>query len=173
MPSDANGVFSLVPGYLAQEGETVQPSQHNPPLEDIASAITARLSRSGVAPMTGPLRLADGTANEPALTFNSNAGIGFYKDGNSIAVTGPIKGFLPIGLGPLPWSRISIPAGWVACMGQLLSRTAYPDLWAVAQIEIAAGNVLFNNGDGLATFGVLDMRGRVPAGRETSAMLIV
>ncbi|MFG1340364.1 phage tail protein [Xanthobacter autotrophicus] len=57
MPDDGNGVYSLPAGYLAVTGATVLPSQHNPPLEDIAAALTARLSRSGAAPMLGDLKM--------------------------------------------------------------------------------------------------------------------
>jgi len=163
MPSDANGVHSLPVGYLAEDGEVIQPSQHNPPLEDVSSGLTDRLMRSGVAPMTGPLKLADGSAAAPSLTFNSAPGLGLYKSGSFLASTGPIIGVLPIGLGPLPWSRATAPPGWVLCYGQTLSRAAYPDLWTVAQAEIAAGNPMYNNGNGTTTFGIVDMRGRVAA----------
>ena len=57
MPDDSNGVYSLPNGYLAVSGQTILTTQHNPPLQDIATALTARLSRSGVAPMTGNLNL--------------------------------------------------------------------------------------------------------------------
>ena len=53
MPYDSNGNFSLVPGYLAVEGQTILPSQHNPPLEDIASGMSQVIVRSGVAPWLG------------------------------------------------------------------------------------------------------------------------
>lgn len=163
MPSDANGVHSLPVGYLAEDGEIIQPSQHNPPLEDLSSGLTERLMRSGVAPMTGPLKLADGSPSAPSITFNSAPSLGFYKSGSFLASTAPIIGVLPIGLGPVPWSRTTAPPGWVLCYGQTLSRTAYPDLWIVAQAEIAAGNPMYNNGNGTTTFGIVDMRGRVAA----------
>ncbi|QIG75016.1 hypothetical protein EVC14_018 [Rhizobium phage RHph_I3_18] len=58
MPYDANGVFSLAPGYLAVAGQTIQPSQHNPPLEDIiTNGLSAVLVRDGRAPMTGNLNM--------------------------------------------------------------------------------------------------------------------
>lgn len=57
MPIDSNGVYSLPAGYLAVAGETILPSQHNPPLEDIASALSQVLYRSGVAPMMGHLNM--------------------------------------------------------------------------------------------------------------------
>lgn len=85
-PSDSNGLYSLPAGYLAATGETILASQHNPPLEDLAAGMTARLMRSGVAPMTGALKLADGTAGAPALSFASAATRGFHKTTDGIGV---------------------------------------------------------------------------------------
>lgn len=92
-------------------------------------------------------------------------------DSNGIDVTGAIKQngisiAIPIGLGPLPWSGLSAPSGWVLCAGQSLSRTTYANLWAFAQTEIANGNTLFTSGDGSTTFTIMDMRGRIPAGKD-------
>lgn len=57
-PYDANGNFSLTPGYLAVAGQTIQPSQHNPVLEDIGlSGLSNVLVRDGRAPMTGALNM--------------------------------------------------------------------------------------------------------------------
>jgi hypothetical protein len=75
MPS-SNGVYSLPPGYLAATGTTIQVSQHNPIFEDVAAALTARLSRDGTAPMTGVLNLAAGSATAPSLIFTGNVGSG-------------------------------------------------------------------------------------------------
>lgn len=52
-----SGVFSLPAGYQAVTGEIIQPSQHNPPLEDIAQALTDSLPRDGSAGMTGNLAM--------------------------------------------------------------------------------------------------------------------
>lgn len=166
MPRDANGVYSLPDGYQAVTGTPIQASQHNPPLEDVASALTGSLPTSGVAPMTGPLRLPDGNASQPAIAFNSDPSAGYYLSNGKIYFTKPIIQKELIGWGPLPWTRTTAPAGWVLCYGQTLSRTAYADLWVVAQAEIAAGNPMYNNGDGSTTFGILDMRGRVAAGYD-------
>jgi hypothetical protein len=83
MPS-SNGVYSLPPGYLATTGQTILVSQHNVPFEDVAAALTARVMRDGSAPMTGPLKLADGTAAGPALAFASATGTGLHKSANGI-----------------------------------------------------------------------------------------
>lgn len=174
MPSDANGVYSLPSGYLAVTGETIQASQHNPPLEDLASSMSARLMRTGVAPMTGPLKITDGAVGSPAIQFNSNGSTGFYKTPNGIGVSvggTNVAEFTSSGasrmLGELiPWTLLAAPSGWVLPYGQTLSRTTYAALWEVAQDEIAGGNVFFNNGDGSTTFGIGDLRGRGVAGKD-------
>jgi microcystin-dependent protein len=64
----------------------------------------------------------------------------------------------------LPYTLSTVPSPlWVFPTGQKLSRTTYPAMWTQAQIEIANGNHWYNNGDGSTTFGIGDMRGRVPA----------
>jgi len=68
MPS-SNGVYSLPPSYLAVTARTIQASQHNPPLEDVAAALTGRLSRDGTAAMTGPLQAIPGTISAPGIVF--------------------------------------------------------------------------------------------------------
>lgn len=168
MPRDANGNFSLVSGYLAVLGQAVQPSNHNPPLEDIASGLTASLPRDGSAAMTAPIKLPDGTSSLPAVTFASEPTLGLYrKASGTLAIAGGVlSGMVPIGLGPLPWTLSTAPAGWVFCKGQTLLRASYPDLWTAAQAEITAGTSLFNVGDGSTTFGIADCRGRVVAGRD-------
>lgn len=72
MPLDGNGNASLVPGYFVQNGDTVLPSQHNPPLEDIASMLSQELPRDGRAPMTGNLRMGGNKVTELAAPTNPN-----------------------------------------------------------------------------------------------------
>lgn len=87
MPSDSNGAYSLPGGYLAVGGNTIQPSQHNPPLEDIAAALTARLMRSGAGGMTGPLKGYEGTVSAPGYTFGTALTTGLYKTTDGIGVS--------------------------------------------------------------------------------------
>jgi hypothetical protein len=87
MPTDANGVYSLPAGYLAVTGETVLASQHNPPLEDIAAALTGRLMTTGVNPMSAPHKLVDGTAAAPALTFATSTSWGLYKSATGVGLS--------------------------------------------------------------------------------------
>jgi len=53
MPFDSNGNFTLDPGYVAVSGETITPSQHNPPLESLASGLSQTFVRDGRAAATG------------------------------------------------------------------------------------------------------------------------
>ncbi len=176
MPS-ALGVYSLPPGYLAVTGTTIQASQHNPPLEDIAAALTLRLSRDGTAPMTGPLQHASGTVSLPGAVFAVDPTSGLYKTTNGIGVAiggTKVAEFLPGGItgarliGELiSFTGVNAPPLWVLPNGQTLSRTALPDLWTFAQAQIGASNPLYNNGDGSTTFGIPDLRGRVTVASDS------
>jgi hypothetical protein len=55
MPYDGSGNYSLPDGYLAVSGEDILPENHNPPLEDIGSALSQILLASGVRALTGNL----------------------------------------------------------------------------------------------------------------------
>jgi microcystin-dependent protein len=129
MPSDSNGVYSLPPGYLAETGDVIQATQHNPPLEDLATGMTARLMRSGVAPMTGPLLLSDGTSSVPSLALASVPGAGFYRSGSSLAPVG-VLGTMPIGA-MLDFGGLTAPTGWLYCAGQSVLRADYLALYNV------------------------------------------
>lgn len=72
MPIDGNGNYSLPPGTLVQEGETVMPSQHNPPFLDVGSTLSQVLYRSGVAPMTGVLNMNSNKIQNLAAPTNPN-----------------------------------------------------------------------------------------------------
>ena len=178
IPSDSNGAYSLPSGYLAVTGETIQASQHNPPLEDLASSMTQRLMRSGAAPMTGPMKIVDGTVGSPAVQFANAPSTGIYKtsEGFAVSVGGTkVVEFTADGITKsarfigeiFDWTGTTAPALCVLPYGQTLSRTDYADLWAFAQTEIAAGNTFYNNGNGTTTFGIGDCRGRVRASRDT------
>lgn len=171
MPS-ASGVYSLPAGYLATTGQTILASQHNPPLEDIATALTGRLSRDGTAPMTGAVQGVAGAVATPSYTFATDASTGIYKttSGIGVSVSGTkVAEFTSAGLASGVWipgmvipyaGRTAPNSLWVLPVGQTLSRTTYAQLWAVAQVEIAAGSTFYTNGDGSTTFGIGDLRGR-------------
>jgi len=74
----SGGIYTLPPGYFATDGTTIEVSQHNPPFEDVAQALTDSLPRDGSAPMTGNLAmgsnkitgLAAGTNPADAVRFD-------------------------------------------------------------------------------------------------------
>lgn len=170
MPSDINGNYSLPSGYLAVEGETIQPSQHNPPLEDLAAAVSVRLPVNGSKGMTGPIKLVDGSAGSPAAQFGSATSTGIYKTTAGIGVAiggakvaefganGILLGAVPIGSGMDYWGTTA-PAGWLFAYGQAVSRTTYAALFAVIGETYGAG-------DGVTTFNLPDKRGRASFGKD-------
>lgn len=121
MPYDANGNFSLVPGYLATTGQTILATQHNPPLEDIAAALSQVVLRSGVAPLSGNLsaagfkitNAANGTADSDYVTMAQlNAVIASVTTGTM--PTGAVAGF----------RMTSPPAGWIKENGGTIGNIA-------------------------------------------------
>jgi microcystin-dependent protein len=100
--------------------------------------------------------------------YKTANGLGFSVGGVQVAelVAGGFKtGGKLIGE-VFDWTGTTAPALSVFPYGQTLSRTTYADLWAFAQTEIAAGNTLYNNGNGSTTFGIPDMRGRLRAAKD-------
>jgi len=59
----------------------------------------------------------------------------------------------------------SIPAGWYACNGQNVPRASNPLLFNLFN-TMTGGLAVWGAGDGSTTFGIPDLRGRVPAGMD-------
>lgn len=55
MPRDSQGAYNLPNGTLVSAGDTIQVSQHNPAMSDIAVALSQSLSRTGQGAMQAPL----------------------------------------------------------------------------------------------------------------------
>lgn len=160
----------------------------NSDLGDIASALTTSLATTGVSSMTGPLKLAAGSASAPSLTLASDTGTGFYNSaaGTWTYVTGTtaILSMGPTGvtIGTLTVTNLTVtgsfsvaanrivgesveyggaaaPALWLLEFGQAISRATYASLFAVI-------GTTFGAGDGVTTFNIPDSRGRVAAGAD-------
>jgi microcystin-dependent protein len=69
-----------------------------------------------------------------------------------------IQGLLPIGT-IVDFAGPNAPNGWLLCYGQLVSRTTYSDLFAMI-------GTIYSVGDGVSTFGIPDLRGRLAAGKD-------
>jgi len=70
---------------------------------------------------------------------------------------------LPVGT-IIPFAGATAPAGWLFCFGQNVSRTTYADLYAT--VTNSGATFPYGSGDGSTTFGLPDLRGRVPAGKD-------
>lgn len=110
MPYDSNGNYSLPLGYFAVNGQTILPLQHNPPLEDIGSALSQTILRSGVAPMLANLRLngfkitgvANGTDPTDAVNKSQLDGVS-ASIANNVIPPGSLQAF----------RRKTAPTGWI------------------------------------------------------------
>jgi microcystin-dependent protein len=149
MPFDSNGNFSLAPSYLAVTGQTILASQHNPPLEDIASGLSVTLLRTGVAPMIANLPMGGFRITGLASGIASTDAVNKGQMDAAASPVGTVADF----------AGVAAPSGWLLCYGQAISRTTYAALFAVI-------GVTYGIGDGSTTFNIPDCRGRVSAGKD-------
>lgn len=145
MPYNPAGLYSLVASYFATPGQTIRTEQHNPPLEDIASALSNVLVRDGRAPMTGPLNMNGQVINNVAV-------------GSSPTSVATLSQATPVGAGMDYWGSTA-PTLWLFAAGQAVSRTTYETLFAVIGTTYGAG-------DGSTTFNLPDIRGRTSVGKD-------
>lgn len=83
----------------------------------------------------------------------------YYDGTNWKVVNGQITGdTLPIGA-IVPFGGWDAPTGWLICNGTLLNKTAYPELFNAIGYS-------FGGEEGGSTFGLPDLRGRVPVGEK-------
>lgn len=140
MADDVSGNYSLPASYQVADGDTVLPEQHNPPFEDVASALSNRIHKDGRTLWTGDqnangnaiINLADGVNLQDAATVKQ-----------AVAASTPIASVVFT-------MRTTAPTNWLFCYGQAISRTTYNALW------VAMGSP--NTGDGSTTFNLPDGR---------------
>jgi microcystin-dependent protein len=154
MPRNSAGIYTLPPGYEAVTGQTIEASQHNPPLEDIASALTGSLPRNGTAGMGAPLAMGGfrvsglGTGTEAADAITKAQLDAVVAAFTALVVTIPAGTFAM-------YAGSVVPTGWLECNGIALSRTTFAALFAAISTRYGAG-------DGSTTFNLPDMRGEFP-----------
>jgi len=83
MPRNASGDYSLPAGNPVTTGTVISSAVQNSTMQDIATALTDSLSRTGKGGMLVPFQLADGTSVAPALTFTTEPTTGLYHPGVS------------------------------------------------------------------------------------------
>lgn len=86
MPRNGSGTYSLPPIYLATPGTTIQAQQHNDPLTDIASAMTASVAADGQTPMTGVLNANGNKITGLATATNPSDAVRFDQISDPSAV---------------------------------------------------------------------------------------
>lgn len=150
MPRASDGSYSLPAGSLVNVGEDIVPSQHNPPLTDIAQAIAGSLSRDGLGGMRNNLNMGNFRATNMANGVQPTDGVNMQQ---LAAAAGGIQAGSVI-----DFAGTNPPIGWLLCAGQTLSRSDYPDLFAAIGTTYGAPSG--------ATFNLPDCRGRVSAGRD-------
>lgn len=148
MPLSPTGIYTLPNGYLAVTGQTIEASQHNPPLEDIQAVLSEAFYRTGVAPMVANLNMNTFRLINVGNGINPNDAVNFSQ----------LQALDPIGV-PKPYLGSTAPVSHIFCFGQAISRTTFADVFAVLGTTYGAG-------DGSTTFNVPDLRGRVFAGRD-------
>lgn len=79
MARNGSGTYNLPPGNPVSPGTTIEASWANETLSDIGTALTGSLPRDGQAPMTGILKITDGSEAAPAIAFNSEASTGLFR----------------------------------------------------------------------------------------------
>lgn len=151
MPFDANGIYTLPPGYFVQVGMDVLPSQHNPPFEDIRQALSGVLLRSGIAPMTGILQMGGNKIEDIGAATNPGDAVRYDQ----------FLAALPVGF-PAMWPAEDPPDGWLEMDGSAISRVDFSELFAVIGTRYGAG-------DGSTTFNIPDDRGIFVRGYDNGA----
>lgn len=101
----------------------------------------------------------DGTSSIEDVTEYQQEGTPF----GAKEATELYDGIVPSGA-VMPYAGSAAPEGWLLCDGSAVSRTTYAKLFA-------AIGTTYGTGDGSKTFTLPDMRGRVPAGVNTSNAL--
>ena len=148
MPRASDGSYSLPPGTIVSSGDVIQPSQHNPAMQDIAQALGNSLDRDGSGAMRAPLKMG-GFPIE-------NVGQGSAP--NDVATVAQIGLSVPVG-SILDFAGTIAPDTFLFAYGQAISRTDYTELFA-------AIGTTYGSGNGSTTFNLPDCRGRVSAGKD-------
>lgn len=105
----SGGIYSLPPGYFATDGTTIEVSQHNPPFEDVAQALTDSLPRDGSAPMTGNLAMGSNKITGLAAGTNASDAVRFDQLPTFTPTTATLTaGTNAQGQGPITTDQVTI-----------------------------------------------------------------
>jgi microcystin-dependent protein len=180
MPRDLSGNYTLPEGNPVAGGTIIDINWANPTMADIAVQLNNVFTRDGLLGPLASWKLIDGTVAAPSMTFNSELGMGLYREtqnvmgvaingaavakfsttgvdvAGGIARNGTAIAEVPVGT-ILDFAGITPPSGYLVCNGQTVSRTTYAALFAVL-------GGTWGGGDGSTTFHLPDLRRRVAIG---------
>ncbi len=138
MPRNSSGTFTLAAGNPVVADTLIATGWANPTLDDIASALTDSLSRSGSGSMLAPFRLYDGTLAQPGLAFNAESSSGLYRA--SAGVLG--LGVLGVQVVQLEAAKVSVQQNLAMGPGKSISGTGTTSgAWAVGINNAALGGL--------------------------------
>jgi microcystin-dependent protein len=168
MPFDASGTFTRIRGADSWKGDAtantpIRADLHDTNDNDFASGLSDCITKTGKTQPTADLPMAGHKlVNLGAPTASTDAATKQYVDNAIEAAKTSL--LLPPGM-MMPYAKSgSVPAGWLYCNGQLVSRATFSSLFAVI-------GTTFGAGDGSTTFALPDMRGRFPRGWNDNATL--
>lgn len=163
-----------------QDGTTARDHSAGAPFEHCHTATDADEANAHANATTGVhgAPAGDGFAFRNATQTLTNKTLDFGVTGGNTATNIPLSSvpeaetglaealndlnaYLPVGSVAM-FAGLTAPTGWLVCDGSLVSRTTYADLYATI------GDA-YGGGDGLTTFALPDLRGRIPAGVGTDA----
>mgnify|MGYP004458959197 CR=1 FL=1 len=121
----------------------------------IAGGVAALDANSKLSPDNLPIATTDKLG---AIKVGANLLIS--EDGrlNAVGDGGVVSDTLPIGA-IFEWGSNYIPTNWLLCNGQEVSRTEYPELFAII-------GTAYGSGDGSTTFNLPDKKSRFSVGKD-------
>lgn len=86
MPRNSSGAYTLPSGNPVVTGTDIESTWANTTVGDLAAEIGSSLDRYGRGGMLGPLKIYDGTAAAPGMSFTNEPGTGLARIGSGVAV---------------------------------------------------------------------------------------
>jgi hypothetical protein len=121
MPRDLSGNYTLPGGNPVVGGTIIDVAWANPTMEDIAVQLNNVFTRDGLLGPLAPWKLTDGVQAAPSLTFNSELGLGLFRESQGVLGVATenivVARFKPTGLQlshPLNLDRLLLADGTVA-----------------------------------------------------------
>jgi hypothetical protein len=157
MPRNGSGVYSPTAGVPVVSGTTISSTAINNVLDDLGDEITASLPVSGVAPMTGVLRITAGTAGAPGLVPVGDTNTGIYAPGaDQLAIaTGGVNALTFSATQTTAWSGKAVGKAFDADAITDVASATTTDIGAAATSEINITGTTTITGFGTSNAGIV------------------